>query len=114
MNFNIEMPTPPSINKRLRQHRLRQLEAAREIRKWKSQVGLAVKAKTTKKYESNVQVNIKTNIRKNADIDNIIKPILDVLQLGPIVDDKQINKIIVERSEIPEKGWSHVELMEHE
>ena len=72
MTFSIEIPTPPSINKRLRRNKFKQIEAAAEVRKWKSKAGLAIKAKTTEKYEGNVQVNIKTNLRKNADIDNII------------------------------------------
>ena len=112
MTFSIEIPTPPSINKRLRHNRKDQIAAAAEVRKWKSNAGLAIKAKTTKKYENNVQVNIKTNIRKNADIDNIIKPILDALQLETIINDKYINKIIVERSDAIEKGWSSVEVLE--
>ena len=96
MFFSLHIPTPPSINKRLRQHKLKQIQANAEVRKWKSTVGLAVRGNTTKQSEKDVQVNIKTNLRKNADIDNIVKPILDVLQLGPIINDKQVNKIIVE------------------
>ena len=86
MFFSLHIPTPPSINKRLRQHKLKQIQANAEVRKWKSTVGLAVRGNTTKQSEKDVQVNIKTNLRKNADIDNIVKPILDVLQLGPIPD----------------------------
>ena len=112
MTFSIEITTPPSINKRLRRNRKDQIAAAAEVRKWKAYTGLAIKAKTTKKFENNVQVNIKTNIRKNADIDNIIKPILDALQLGPIINDKYINKIIVERSDAIKRGWSQVEVLE--
>lgn len=110
MTFSIDIPTPPSINKRLRRNRLDQIRAAAEIRKWKSHAGLAIKAKTIKKFENDIQVCIKTNIRKNADIDNIIKPIIDALQLGPIINDKYVNKIIVERTEEVERGWSRVEV----
>ena len=51
-------------------------------------------------------------LRKNADIDNPLKPIIDILQKKYAFDDKNIMRLVVEKV-IDKKGFIKIEIYEY-
>ncbi len=59
------------------------------------------------RYDGKVSVNIEyaPPDAKKRDIDNIVKPIFDSLsKCGLILDDKQVDKLVVERLPVEKEG----------
>ena len=92
--FETELDIPASINERLRGSRFK----SRKLKSWEEHSGWIVKTATIKKTIKPVTVEIIANINRRRDIDNIIKPILDILQIGPIRNDNQVQRVIAARA----------------
>ena len=97
--FETELDIPSSINERLRGSRFK----SRKLKNWEQHSGWKVKTSTTEKTTEEVNVFIMANINRRRDIDNIIKPILDILQYGPIKNDNQVHQVTARRASPADK-----------
>lgn len=75
----IRLPVPPSLNNIFATVKGRRIKT-REYRAWRAEAGYKILAQRPEKHSGDVIVNIRIGPRiPNADIDNRIKPVLDVL-----------------------------------
>lgn len=94
------IPTPPTANKIWRKGKGGRIHKSQEYVSWLNDAGILVKAQkpTPLKDPARVEVRIyMVRPRKNADIDNRIKPILDLMQhLEIIKNDSLVHRVSAE------------------
>ena len=102
MGIHIVLPVPPSAN-RLHVRRSRGKYARRtEYETWRKEAGLLLNQAVAKQggplpAKSPLAVSICADIGRHRDLDNIIKPTLDLLQGAAIDDDRWIDIHAVQR-----------------
>lgn len=83
----IRIPIPPSLNNIFATVRGRRIKTS-AYKAWRAEAGYKILAQRPQKHSGDVVVNIQIGPRiKNADIDNRIKPVLDVLTETRIISD---------------------------
>lgn len=93
----ITLPFPPSANRLWRNYRGRTV-ISEGYRAWKEAAGWQLQSQRPKKHEGPVNITIKLTLpdKRRQDIDNRIKPILDLLCAHQIIasDDSRIVKAV--------------------
>ena len=91
----ITLPHPPSVNAMFRNVRGRGRAKTDRYKVWLNAAGWDIKAQRPERIAGPVAIDITVQRRnRNSDIDNLIKPILDLLVThGVIDDDKHVNEV---------------------
>ena len=100
----IKMPWPPSLNRCYRMYRGRYLLSA-EGRAYQANL---VKFDGVAFGEKRVSVKIKAYPpdKRRRDLDNLLKPLLDLMQKGGVFnDDGQIDALSIVRGEVKKEGY---------
>jgi crossover junction endodeoxyribonuclease RusA len=97
----------PSVNHYLKKSRYGFYQT-RETKDFKKLIFLTGKSQNLDPLEGNVQINIKWEVKRKADLDNILKCVLDALQGVAYIDDKQV--IEINAKKLPCKGYETLEI----
>ena len=109
--FNVELPCPPSSNRIWRMARGRTIKS-KEYRQWLKSCHAYVwfKHQEHEMYTCPIKVSIiyipPSKVRK--DLDNILKPILDLLELAEVVENDRLVHQIDLRLDPPHKSNDRV------
>lgn len=105
-----ELRAPPSANNLFANAGRLGRVPTTEYKKWQQEAGWTVKQQLAgrmpaKPIEDSVSVSIDAHLSRRRDIDNVVKPLLDLLvTLGIIEDDKWVDRITATRRP-PFTGW---------
>lgn len=95
--MKLVLPLPPSVNQFWRTYRGRML-ISEAGRKWKKQAELAALAHRPQKIDGDVAVSMVVYFEnRRRDVDNVIKPTLDVLAGLCFTNDRQVSKLAIEK-----------------
>ena len=95
----IDMPWPPSVNHYYTVARGRKILSKRG-RDYKRTAGLEILAQKPAKHKGRISINIHAHPpnKRKRDLDNLLKPCLDVLvETGIISDDSDINDLRIQK-----------------
>lgn len=101
----IRIPIPPSLN-----HVFRNVPGVGRVKtgnykRWITEAGYAVLAQRPEKIKGDVTVSITIGPRQRGDLDNRIKPVLDLLtKMRVIEDDRKVVQITAEWSDFAIPG----------
>lgn len=107
MMFTVDLPLPPSVNGMfVRAHKNSKYgkTLSEAYKGWRNSCALYIKSEYRKAGEPIIGqpygVFIRLGVNHNSDIDNRVKPILDLLTTNlPIPGDQWINRLMVERDQ---------------
>lgn len=103
MEFVVDLPVPPSVNRRLGPRRFK----SKALREWERDAAILVRAACRGMFRDPVEVSIRVNTRQ--DVDNFLKSTLDALHNGAaIYDDRLVHRLVVERDKGIECGWQRI------
>lgn len=98
----IRIPIPPSLNGIFRNVPGIGRVKTGGYKRWITQAGYAVLAQRPEKWKGDVAVSIAIGPRQRGDLDNRIKPVLDLLtKMQVIEDDRKVVEITARWSVIP-------------
>lgn len=90
----IRLATPPSLNNVFRNVPGVGRVRTGDYKRWLTQNGYAVLAQRPEKHKGDVAVHIRVGPRTRSDLDNRIKPVLDLLvKMQVIEDDSRVTEI---------------------
>lgn len=93
----IAIPTPPTVNSAFANVPGKGRIRSRKYREWAKEAGWAVRAQRAGRISGKVSVDIGVGRIANADVDNRIKPTLDLLcDMGVIEDDRHVERVMAE------------------
>ena len=93
--IEVTLPLPPSVNAMYKRGRGYGLYKSKEAKEWVTECLWLLK-KNRKKFGGKVDVEIHFFFKRDSDIDNRIKPLLDLFQeAGVYKNDKQVYSIYV-------------------
>ena len=101
------LPLPPSVNECWRNVPRRGRVATGKYKAWKAEAAWKIRAACPEIADGWVQIEILASLRRvTADLDNVIKPVLDALQEGQaLVNDRTVRRLTVERAADSSDGW---------
>ena len=94
----LKLPVPPSANNLFKNVPGQGRKPTKAYTKWQSDCRYYVKMREPDEKGMIYRVQIVANIDRKRDIDNIIKPTLDLLKkLGHIYDDRYVDSVHIDR-----------------
>lgn len=108
--MRFELPLPPSINNYYTNHRyLKRRIKTNKAREWEQEAGYELVRAKIKRFKGRVYVGIHWYFKRDRDIDNCLKALLDLLQKQRIIDnDSQVYQLNVTKGF--DKGNPRVEI----
>lgn len=101
----IRIPVPPSLNNMFTNVPGRGRVRVAAYKHWIAEAGYSILAQRPKKYTGDVTVSIVIGPRQRGDLDNRIKPVLDLLTKMKIIeDDRKVVQITAEWSDFAQPG----------
>lgn len=95
--MHLAIPIPPSVNSAWRNVAGKGRVRTKEYRVWAAEAGWALKVQRAPHIGGKVTVDIGVARIPNADVDNRIKPVLDLLvKMNVIDDDRYVEKVSAE------------------
>ncbi len=103
---------PPSANALTRNVPGRGRVRTRAYRKWiQAHLPLVRLVGDREANRSETRVTMIANIDRRRDLDNLIKPVLDLLVAGCVIaDDRWVDEILIRRGTLPPKGGVDVKI----
>lgn len=104
-------PLPPSANALFVYRHGRRRKTA-DYKAWRRGAAILARASLPLMPSATaLQVVLEVGINRRRDLDNVIKPTLDMLKAANVIeDDCWVDKILAQRSREVEIGWMRVEL----
>ncbi len=111
--IELTLPMPPSINAMYKRGRGHSFYKTEEAKDWTTECLWLLK-KNRKKCKGNVDVSLTFYFKRESDIDNRIKPLLDLFQeAGILENDKQVYSLLVNKKNDKKNPRVDVEIEEN-
>lgn len=110
--IRIELPGPPSTNNLFFNVPKRGRVKSPRYQAWEGEAGLLLKAQKPGRLTGNVEMILTVPQKTRADLDNLAKPILDLLVTHSVIEDdgKPVQRVTVQRGPTPNPKTCIVEV----